>query len=162
MDLKSLYIDVYILLQLFLVCTSSTEVRDCRHCKPGYFASRICSEFHDTVCSPCSGGSYTAVYNVYSQCKPCSQCELGEYVSVECTKRTDTVCESCTHSPSKPGKHYFNACMLSDQTDPDSMSVEEGLHSEDLPNDVKLMEEGSGVSVILTDTKKRSHVQGAK
>lgn len=44
--------------------------------------------------------------------------------------------------------------MLSDQTDPDSMSVEEGLHSEDLPNDVKLMEEGSGVSVILTDTKK--------
>ena len=69
--------------------------RDCRSCKPGYYAIRQCNEVHDTVCAKCPTGSYTPEANIREQCIPCSKCDNGHFVLKRCTSTEDSTCRSC-------------------------------------------------------------------
>ncbi|KAL3842485.1 hypothetical protein ACJMK2_020491 [Sinanodonta woodiana] len=72
-----------------------TSINECRHCKPGHYASRMCSNEHDTICSPCPRGMFTSESNIANQCTACSHCNSEEYESEVCSKEKDTVCKSC-------------------------------------------------------------------
>lgn len=116
MDIRVNSSGLWLLFQVVLTVISLVETRDCRLCKPGYYASRQCTEQHDTVCKPCSNGSFTKVHNVFKTCIPCSQCAGGEFVVKECSKRSNTECRTCSSITDTTSKYFIRDC-LSDQKD---------------------------------------------
>ena len=90
---------------------------DCRQCKPGYFASRLCSDTHDTVCSPCGPGTYTSHLNRFRSCSTCSSCDVGEFILKPCSLHSDTVCETCSSVIDAKSHAYLRDCVQNVQSD---------------------------------------------
>lgn len=99
------------LIQMAIFIPGAVYGNECRLCKPGYYASRLCSETHDTVCKPCSIGTFSPKSNVFRQCSPCSICDIGEFVLKECSKSRNTVCMSCDSFKSKVSRTFVGDCL---------------------------------------------------
>ena len=103
------------LFQIFLSHEASAAI-DCRQCKPGYFASRLCSETHDTVCSPCGQGTYSSHFNRVQSCSKCSNCDVGEFILKPCSLHSNTVCESCSSVIDSKSDAFLRDCVQSDSS----------------------------------------------
>ncbi|XP_037535727.1 tumor necrosis factor receptor superfamily member 3-like [Nematolebias whitei] len=68
------------------------DQRCCNMCPPGTFMGKFCSEKGQTICSPCTEGSYSDKYNIFDRCEPCQTCQQG--YGKKCTKTTKGTC-SC-------------------------------------------------------------------
>ncbi|XP_073323761.1 tumor necrosis factor receptor superfamily member 18 [Pagrus major] len=66
------------------------EGRCCNMCPPGEFLKELCTEQHQTVCSPCEMGSYSSEYNMFGKCEECSSCQQ-EYAE-KCTPTANVRC----------------------------------------------------------------------
>lgn len=142
--------------------STSSGSSDCRLCKPGYFASRQCSETHDTICSPCAKGTFTSHNNNLNSCKKCSKCDVGEFVSAPCLLHSDTKCESCSSVSDEITDDFLRDCVQNDSPYSDSALSEETIKEKDnktrtLPVDYNVYE-GSGVS----ETEKKTSVIDSK
>ncbi|XP_052797369.1 uncharacterized protein LOC128229639 isoform X2 [Mya arenaria] len=118
MDFWCISPGLYLFIQLIVFTLADGQTNDCRLCKPGYYASRQCSGVHDTVCKPCSKGSFSPVYNKFETCSKCSICEVGEFVLNECTRHSDTVCESCSIATDVIGSKSAKDCFQNQNDQP--------------------------------------------
>lgn len=155
MDFRFNSCGFWVLLQTTLAVISLINAKECRLCKPGYYASRHCTEYHDTVCKPCSKGTFSSVHNVFKTCPQCSKCDVDEFVLKPCSKHSDTVCESCSaitdvstvteqfikdclhYQSDQPGQSLDNT----DQNDEKRQNPKAGDH-------VNVIYEGSGETII--------------
>ena len=129
--------------------------RQCRQCKPGYYASRLCTESHDTVCKPCPRGTFMPEQNKLKICHPCTTCDADHFVSKACTLRSDTVCKSCSAANGDISEHFLRSCRHIQGDNPG-----ENIRSGDLTNvkleteqpisdsDLIAVPEGSGTGII--------------
>lgn len=75
---------------------------ECSTCSSGFYASAVCTEVEDRVCSTCStcaDGYYQAeACSSYADtnCKECKSCAYGKYISTACGATNDNVCTDCT------------------------------------------------------------------
>ncbi|XP_063306924.1 tumor necrosis factor receptor superfamily member 16-like [Pelobates fuscus] len=79
----------------------------CSLCDPGYGVAVPCGD-KDTVCKPCTDGTFSDSSSVTDKCQPCSSCE-GPSQSIEssCTSKSDTVCR-CQDGHFLQFEHYSN------------------------------------------------------
>ncbi|XP_045177105.2 uncharacterized protein LOC123537452 isoform X2 [Mercenaria mercenaria] len=157
MDFRFNSCGFWLLLQMIFTITSVIYAKDCRTCKPGYYVSRRCTEYHDTVCKPCSKGTFSSVHNVFRNCAPCSKCDLGEFVLKPCSKHKDTICESCSAvTDLKDVTEKFLKDCLQYQSDqparslevPDSNGVKLHNSEESVTEKVNVIYEGSGETIV--------------
>lgn len=136
-------------------------------CKPGYYASRHCTEHHDTVCKPCSKGTFSSVYNVFKTCSQCSNCDVGEFVLKPCSKHSDTVCESCSAVTDIAAvtEQFLRDCLQTpndqpgpnlDNTDTDGVKLNNLQESNSAPDQVNVIYEGSGETIIEVSPSERN------
>ncbi|XP_016064292.1 PREDICTED: tumor necrosis factor receptor superfamily member 14, partial [Miniopterus natalensis] len=66
----------------------------CPKCLPGYRVQEDCGEFKDTLCAPCTRGTYTAHLNHLDECLPCHVCDpgMGQVTRQKCYSWRNTVC----------------------------------------------------------------------
>lgn len=66
----------------------------CPKCLPGYRVEEDCGEFKDTLCVPCTWGTYTAHPSHLDKCLPCHVCDpgMGQVTRQKCYSWRNTVC----------------------------------------------------------------------
>ncbi|XP_026543277.1 tumor necrosis factor receptor superfamily member 5 isoform X2 [Notechis scutatus] len=71
---------------------------ECETCKPhtscgaGEGAQREGNHLHDTLCAPCSLGSFSNVSSSTARCQPWSRCQEGQLQKANGTQATDVTC----------------------------------------------------------------------
>ncbi|KAL4225006.1 hypothetical protein ACF0H5_015701 [Mactra antiquata] len=144
-----------LLVYSIVILISVSYGKECRMCKPGYYASRQCTKSHDTVCKPCSKGTFSTVSNVFPSCSLCSRCDVGEFAVKDCTKHSDTVCKLC--SDVKEARlvkgNYITECLhiQNDQASIDTDLAATNTLSQNNDNDVSLYESSSDPEEIHVD-----------
>lgn len=137
----------------FSLESGSTTSGDCRQCKPGYYAARLCSDTYDTVCSPCAKGTFTANENILQKCSICSKCEVGEFISLPCLPHSNTICESCSAVQDVISDSFLRDCVQSDSSFYDKGLNEQKVNvkyikdTRTLPVEKNDVYEGSGIPI---------------
>lgn len=154
MDFISVFLCFIASLPLVALSLGSTTSGDCRQCKPGYYAARLCSDKYDTVCSPCAKGTFTANENIVQKCSICSKCEVGEFVSLPCLPHSNTICESCSAVQDVITDSFLRDCVQSDSSfyekelNEKKVNVKYIKDTRLLPIEKNDIYEGSGVLIV--------------
>ncbi|XP_054755196.2 uncharacterized protein LOC129261162 [Lytechinus pictus] len=82
----------------------------CDSCSPGYGVSQDCSPISNTVCLPCSMGTFSTTVSATDRCEACSDCR-GRVMAKECSPISDSVCGA--------------ECSLGEYFDPTSLSCKQ-------------------------------------
>lgn len=69
-----------------------------RHCYPGEYASTPCSPGQKTVCSECTGATFS-VGGLAVECSSCATCTDQQYKTKDCTLTSNSKCDDCTRCP---------------------------------------------------------------
>uniref|UniRef100_A0A8C5RLU1 Tumor necrosis factor receptor superfamily member 5 n=1 Tax=Laticauda laticaudata TaxID=8630 RepID=A0A8C5RLU1_LATLA len=86
---------------------------ECETCKPhtscgtGEGAQREGNHLHDTLCAPCSLGSFSNISSSTARCQPWSRCQEGQLQKANGTQATDVTCETAPLKPPEARKSYL-------------------------------------------------------
>lgn len=107
-----------------------------RHCYPGEYVSSPCTESSDTVCSPCTNGTFSPG-GLVDSCANCSVCGNHQLQLRACTPSSDTVCEECqecplgTHSATQCSRNSTSHCRPFTNCDDDEYILSPGTSTSD-------------------------------
>ncbi|XP_060562767.1 uncharacterized protein LOC132722313 isoform X2 [Ruditapes philippinarum] len=175
MDFRFNSCGFWLFLQMVITLTSIITAKDCRTCKPGYYVSRDCTQNHDTVCKPCSIGTFSSGQNFLKKCSMCSKCDDGEFILKPCTRHRDTVCESCSTvtDVDKVTETFLADCLhyqgdqavkSLDLPDSNGVRLQNNRDTTPAPERVNVIYEGSGETieeVVNTDQGLTGSVEGS-
>ena len=70
----------------------------CSPCNVGFGVLEECSSEADTVCAPCSSGTFSDVLSTVASCQPCDECASHAFAVTSCDATHNSQCMSCNEA----------------------------------------------------------------
>jgi len=106
-----------------------SDPNNCARCLPGWGLVTICNYTHPTVCSPCTGSTWTPRYSHLRRCQQCSKCGEGLYEEYKCSATRDTRCNGCHAHKGVLTDDFVRKCKSIDSSAADNQESRESQES---------------------------------
>uniref|UniRef100_UPI00398E649D tumor necrosis factor receptor superfamily member 9-like n=1 Tax=Pristiophorus japonicus TaxID=55135 RepID=UPI00398E649D len=112
----------------YVTYTGRGKTPCCSRCRPGTSMQDECTETSKSVCTPCTNGSYSDIWNNMFTCIRCAECiDEGMKYKRKCTSISNAVCEcsvgyACEDQDCK-------SCVVTDSQQGGDRSTESPKHS---------------------------------